>query len=130
MPSDRFHSGPTLRDLEYYRNEFLLLTDIPCSIYRATEENDGAGGITKTWNKIADTYMRMIPSTHRPSTEAELKSKDAVRNITFWTFRFPYGTDIQEKDKVIQTPYEYEVVGIFSNRSSMVTLRVTMVRLL
>lgn len=94
-----------------------------CTIQRATETSDGAGGRTKTWATLASgVKCRLAPDTYR-AEEREVAAR--LTAVTAWVITLPVGQDVAEKDRIVVGSSTYEVAGVSKHGAWELSVRVS-----
>lgn len=85
----------------------ILMSD-RCTIRRAVNISDAAGGQTQTWHTVADSVPCRIDN---PSGGEAVGVDGAIVAVTRQILFLPAGTDVAITDRVIHGDGEYEVVA-------------------
>ena len=98
--------------------------DIPgVVIQRATLADDGYGIHTPTWATVATVDA----SEAKPSAAIMQQYAARIANVTSWTMRFPWGTDIRAGDQIIMPNGDTRLVQADLSDSSYSTANLYLV---
>lgn len=112
----------TQAELNQLRADIVPLLSGTAIIQRKALTSDGQGGYTTVWSNIGTASCRIEPFPRVTVTGAESSGERPISQKS-WFVIVPAGTDIKPIDRVQSAGAQYEVVGVRSPRSHMVTVR-------
>lgn len=78
------------------------------TVYRLSQVADTTGGFTDTYTALGSVSCSF---SSYPITPIEREGTNTVQAISVWTFVFPYGTDIQQTDRIVCQGRTFEVTS-------------------
>jgi len=96
-----------LSDMRSVQNQALPGTAI---VERYTLVSDGMMGQTESWSAVATVNVRLYPYSSRANSEG--LAGDQIIAQTRWYVTLPYGTDVDEKDRLSIAGNIYDVVEV------------------
>lgn len=85
-------------------------------VLRLMATDDGWAGQDLTWATLAEVPCHLIPKIIH-NTGGEQVAEGQIQSITQWSVALPWGTDVDEKDRVVVGAQQFEVSSVIGTQT-------------